>query len=62
MCMYVMMDANVKLGERMDGEDGRVIGRHGRRDELNDNGRRLLTFAMDNRHTKSFFETSRKGI
>ena len=49
--------------ERMDGEDERVMGEHGR-DELNDNGRLLLTFATDNRLaiTNTFFSTRKDGI
>ena len=62
-CVYVLMDANARTGERVDGEDERIMGEHGR-DKLNDNGRLLLTFATDNRLaiTNTFFPTRKGGI
>ena len=42
------MDANVQTGERIGGEDEGTMGEFGR-NELNDNGRLLLTFATDKR-------------
>ena len=46
-CIFVLVDKNARTG-RMEGcGDGRVLGAYGR-DELNDNGKRLLTFASDN--------------
>lgn len=59
----ILMDANARTGDRLDGGDGRVIGMYGR-DELNDNGMLLLTFATENRLalTNTFFETRKSGI
>ena len=38
-CLFVLVDANVRTGKRMDGcGDGRVLGAYGR-DELNNNGK-----------------------
>ena len=47
----------------MQGEAEGVMGNHGR-DELNDNGRLLLTFATDNRLAilNTFFDTRKGGI
>lgn len=47
-CVYILMDANARTGERMGGEDEGVLGMHGR-DELNENGRLLLTLAAENK-------------
>ena len=64
-CVYVMIDANARTGQRMEEslqEEG-VLGAYGR-DELNDNGHLLLTFAADNRLaiTNTFFSTRKGGI
>lgn len=61
-CVHVLMDADARMGKRMDGEDERVMGEHGC-DELNDNGRLLLTFATDNRSaiTNAFFCKRKDG-
>ena len=63
-CLFVLMDANVRTGEKIEGErteDNGVLGAYGR-DELNDNGKGLLNFATDNKLavTNTFFST-RKG-
>ena len=61
--MFVLVDANARTGKRMDGcGDGRVLGAYGR-DELNNNGKRLLTFAEDNKLalTNTFFSTRKGG-
>ena len=61
-CLFVLVGANARTGKRMDGcGEGRVLGAYGR-DELNNNGKRLLTFAKDNKLalTNTFFIT-RKG-
>ena len=57
------MDANARTGERMDEEDEGVMGIHGR-DELNENGRLLLTFAAENKLAlaNTFFERRKGGI
>ena len=60
-CLSVLVDANVRTGKRMDGcGDGRVLGAYGR-DELNNNGKRQLTFAKDNKLalTKTFLAHGR---
>ena len=44
------MDANARTGRRIEGEslqDEGILDTHGR-DELNDNGKLLLSFATDN--------------
>ena len=49
----MLMDANARTGEKIGGErteDDGVLGAYGR-DELNDNGKRLLKFATDNKLT-----------
>ena len=44
-CLFVLVDANARTGKRMSGcGDGRVLGAYGR-DDLNNIGNRLLTFA-----------------
>ena len=63
-CIFVLMDANARTGEKIEGEkteDDGVLGAYGR-DELNNNGKRLLNFATDNKLavTNTFFST-RKG-
>ncbi|CAB1106171.1 unnamed protein product [Ectocarpus sp. CCAP 1310/34] len=62
-CVFVLVDANARTGDRLDVGDGRVIGTYGR-DELNDNGMLLLNFATENRLalTNTFFETRKGGI
>ena len=45
-CLFVLMDANARIGEKIEGErteDDGVLDAY-RRDELNDNGKRLLKF------------------
>ena len=64
-CVYVLIDANARTGQR-GGEslqDEGVLGSYGR-DELNDNGQLLLTFAADNSLaiTNTFFSTRKGGI
>ena len=63
-CLFVLVDANARTGKRMSGcGDGRVLGAYGR-DELNNNGKRLLTFAKDNKLalTNTVFSTRKGGI
>ena len=63
-CLFVLVDANARTGKGMEGcDDDRVLGAYGR-DELNDNGRRLLTFASDNKlaPTNTFFSTRKVGM
>ena len=63
-CLYVLMDANARTGEKIEGErtkDDGVLGAY-ERDELNNNGKRLLNFTTDKKLavTNTFFST-RKG-
>ena len=65
-CLFVLMDANARTGEKTEGErteDDGVLGAY-RRDELNNNGKRLLNFATDNKLavTNTFFSTRKGGI
>ena len=65
-CLFVLMDANARTGEKIEGErtkDDGVLGGYGR-DELNNNGKRLLNFATDNKLavTNTFFSTRKGGI
>ena len=65
-CIFVLMDANARTGEKVEEErteDDGVLGAHGR-DELNNNGKRLLNFATDNKLavTNTFFSTRKGGI
>ena len=65
-CLFVLMDANARTGEKIEGEgteDDGVLGAYGR-DELNKNGKRLLNFATDNKLavTNTFFSTRKGGI
>ena len=65
-CIFVLMDANARTGEKIEGdrtEDDGVLGAYGR-DELNNNGKRLLNFAADNKLavTNTFFSTRKGGI
>ena len=62
----MLMDANVRTGEKVEGErmeDDGVLGAYGR-DELNNNDKRLLNFARDNELavTNTFFSTRKGGI
>ena len=65
-CLFVLMDANARTGGKIEGErteDDGVLGAY-RRDELNNNGKRLLNFATDNKLavTNTFFSTRKGGI
>ena len=65
-CLFVVMDANARTGEKIEGEgteDDGVLGAYGR-DELNNTGKRLLNFATDNKLavTNTFFSTRKGGI
>ena len=65
-CFFVLMDANARTGEKIEGEgreDDGLLGAYGR-DELNNNGKRLLNFATDNKLavTNTFFSTRKGGI
>ena len=65
-CIFVLMDANARTGENIQGErteDDGVLGAYGR-DELNNNGKRLLNFATDNKLavTTTLFSTCKGGI
>ena len=56
-CLFALVDANARTGNRMEGcGDGRVLAAHGR-DELNVDGKGLLAFASDNKLalTNTFF-------
>ena len=60
------MDANARTDEKIEGEkteDDGVLGTYGR-DELNNNGKRLLNFATDNKLAvmNTFFSTRKGGI
>ena len=66
-CVYVLMDANARTGRRT--EEGEsvhnegILGTYGR-DELNDNGKLLLSFATDNKLAimNTFFSTRKGGV
>ena len=65
-CLFVLMDANARTDEKIQGEgteDDGELGAYGR-DELNNNGKRLLNFATDNKLavTNTFFSTREGGI
>ena len=65
-CLYVLMDANAQTGRRKEGEslqDEGILGTYGR-DELNDNGKLLLSFATDNKLAimNTFFSTRKGGV
>ena len=65
-CVYVLMDANARTGRRNEGEslqDEGILGTYGR-DELNDNGKLLLSFATDNKLAimNTFFSTRKGGV
>lgn len=65
-CLFVLMGANARTGKRVEGErteeDG-TLGAYGR-DELNENGKLLLSFATENKLalTNAFFSTHKGGI
>ena len=61
--LFVLMDANAQTGGRIAGENEGTMGEYGR-NELNENGELLLTFATDNRLAvlNTFFDTRRGGI
>ena len=64
--LFVLMDANARTGEKIHGErteDDGVLGAYGR-DELNNNGKRLVNFATDNKLavTNTFFSMGKGGI
>ena len=61
--LFVLMDANSQTGKRQSGfADSKVLGAYGR-DELNDNGERLL-HAADNKLAllNTFFATPNRGV
>ena len=65
-CVYVLMDANARIGRRIEGEslqDEGILGTYGR-DELYDNGKLLLSFATDNKLAimNTFFSTLKGGV
>ena len=65
-CLYVLMDANARTGRRKEGEslqDEGILGTYGR-DELNDNGKLLLSFATDNKLAimNTFFSRRKGGV
>ena len=65
-CVYVLMDANARTGRRIEGEnlqDEGILGTY-RRDELNDNGKLLLSFATDNKLAimNTVFSTRKGGV
>lgn len=62
-CVYVLMDANAQTGAGIDGEDEGTMGKYGR-NELNDDGRLLLTFTTRNRLAvlNTFSDTRKDGI
>ena len=65
-CVYALMDANARTGRRIEGEslqDEGILGTDGR-DELNDNGKLLLTFTTDNKLAimNTFFSTRKGGV
>ena len=62
----MLMDANARTSEKIEGErteDDGVLGAYGRGD-LNNNSKRLLNFAPDNKLavTNTFFSTRKGGI
>ena len=65
-CLFVLIDANARTDENIQGEgteDDGALGAYGR-DELNNNGKRLLNLATDNKLavTNTFFSTRKGGI
>ena len=62
--MFVLIDANARTGKRTEGcDDGRVLGAYGL-DDLNNNGKRLLSLASDNKLalTNTFFSARKGGL
>ena len=65
--LFVLMDANARTGrrgeEKSESEFNKVLGAYGR-DEVNDNGERLLSFAAnhDLSLVNTFFRTPKGGI
>ena len=61
--LFVLMDANAQTGGGIAGENEGTMGEYGR-NELNENGELLLTFATDNRLAvlNTFFGTRRGRI
>ena len=62
--LLVLMDANARTGMRGIGwTDNKVLGAYGR-DDLNDNGERLLTTATDNKLAllSTYYATPARGI
>ena len=62
--LLVLIDANARTGLRAIGwTDSKVLGAYGR-DELNDNGERLLTHATDNKLAlpNTYYATPSRGI
>ena len=62
----MLMDANARTGRRIEGkslQDEGIPGTCGR-DELNDNGKLLLSFAIDNKVAilNTFFSTRKGGV
>ena len=62
----MLMDANARTGRRIEGEslqDEGILGTYGC-DELNDNGKLLLSFANDNKlaFMNTFFSTRKNGV
>ena len=63
-CLFVLVDTNAWTGRRVDRYgDRRVLGAYGR-DELNNNGKRLLSLASDNKLalTNTFFSARKGGL
>ena len=51
--LFALTDASARTGKRMDGcDDGGVLGAYGR-DELNNNGKRLLSLASGNKFSRT---------
>ena len=66
-CIFVLMDANARTGERIEGErteDDGVLGAYGRDGLNNNNCKRLLNFTTGNKLavTNTFFSTRKDGI
>ena len=65
--LFVLMDANARKGRRGRGESesesNKILGAYGR-DEINDNGERLLSVAADKDLSlvNTFFRTPKGGI
>ena len=65
-CLCVQMDANARTGRRIEGDslpDEGILGTYGR-DELDDNGKLLLSFLTDNKLAimNTFFSTRKGGV